>query len=118
MDEVVDGSQTMAGGNQSYSSMSRPANPNHVLVRDSNGNFSQQIGNCPDYFVVFLDPDSLIYYRMYLNNATFIKIEPVPEEKDNKVKKRDDVTIRNIRRLLDLKDFHWDFREAEAYRRR
>ena len=55
---------------------------------------------------------------MYLNNATFIKIEPAPEEKDNRLKKRNEVTIRNIRRLLDLKDFHWDFREAEAYRRR
>ena len=68
-----------------------------------------------DYFVVFLDPESLIYYRMYLLNPTFIRIEPVTDEI---VKKRDAMTIKSIKKLLDLKDFYWDFREADYYRRR
>lgn len=86
-----------------------------MLVRDNNGNFSQQIGNSPDYFVVFLDPESLIYYRMYLNNPSFIRIEPVT---DLQVRKRDEVTIRNIKGLLDLSNFYWDFRDTDFYRRR
>lgn len=65
--------------------------------------------------MVFLDPESLIYYRMYPNNPTFIRIEPVT---DDSVKKRDAMTIKSIRKLLDLKNFYWDFREADFYRRR
>ena len=44
-----------------------------MLVRDNNGNFSNNLSK--EHFVVFLDSESLIYYRMYLNNPSFIKIE-------------------------------------------
>ena len=86
-----------------------------MLVRDPNGNFSQQIGNSQDYFVVFLDPESEIYYRMYLNNPSFIQLEQMT---DPQVQKRNKITLRNIKSLLDLPGFHWDFREADFYRRR
>ena len=52
---------------------------------------------------------------MYLNNPSFIKIEPMV---DLQVKKRDQVTIKNIKKLLDLPNFYWDFRDADFYRRR
>ena len=52
---------------------------------------------------------------MYLNKPSFIRIEPVT---DDIVKKRDVMTIKNIKKLLDLKNFYWDFREADYYRRR
>ena len=73
---------------------------------------------------MFLDPEDLKYYRLYPNNPTFIRIEPIDENpmisrKDKKaIEKRNKVTIRNIRKLLDLPYFYWDFREAEYYRRR
>ena len=69
-------------------------------------------------------PEDLKYYRLYPNNPTFIRIEPIDENpmisrKDKKaIEKRNKITIRNIRKLLDLPYFHWDFREAEYYRRR
>ena len=37
---------------------------------------------------------------------------------DPQVQKRNKITLRNIKSLLDLPGFHWDFREADFYRRR
>ena len=88
-------------------------------MRDNNGNFSNNLGK--DNFVVFLDPESLIYYRMYLNNPSFIKIEHYIDPqaaKDDPLHKRDSKVRKNIKLLLDLPKFHWDFRAAEFYRRR
>ena len=52
---------------------------------------------------------------MYPNNPSFIKIEQVDDEG---VKKRDNITIKNIKKLLSLPKFYWDFRDADHYRRR
>ena len=66
---------------QNIYSSNQQHRPAHKLVQDNNGNFSQQVGNSTDHFVVFLDPDSFLYYRVYMNNPSFIKIEPIHDEK-------------------------------------
>ena len=71
--------------------------------------------------MVFLDPESLIYYRMYLNNPSFIKIEHYIDPntaKHDPLYKRDQRAIKNIRLLLDLPNFYWNLEGADFYRRR
>ena len=86
----------------------------HQLIQDNNGNFSQIVGNSTDYFVVFLDPDSLLYYRVYLNNPSFIKIEPIHDEKlGTWARNRDKTILYKIRKLLMAENFSWNFNEAD-----
>jgi len=67
---------------------------------------------------VFLDPDSFLYYRVYLNNPSFIKIEPVPEKMKDWTRDRDRNILYRIRKLLMAENFSWNFKEADLYKRR
>ena len=90
-------------------------------MRDNNGNFQQQVGASSEHFAVFLDPESMIYYRMHLNSPTCIKIEHYVDPqaaKEDQLSKRDASVRKNMRLLLDLPKFHWEFHGADFFRRR
>lgn len=68
---------------------------------------------------MFLDPDSYLYYRVYLNNTSMIKIEPINDEKlATWAKNRDRNILYRIRKLLMADNFSWNFKEADLYKRR
>ena len=52
---------------------------NYQLVQDKNGNFAHKVGNRDDHFVLFCDPENMIYYRKYLNIDSFIRLEKIDD---------------------------------------
>ena len=76
-----------------------------------------------DHFIIFVDPDSRLLYRYYLNGSNHIRIETLEESKEDlafkdKVEQRNKEILFKIRSLLVLDSFSWNFKEAEEYRRR
>jgi hypothetical protein len=72
------------------------------------------------YYVLFIDPESFIYYRKDLRRDDYITIEPFIDES---LKKRffheNQINLYKIRKLLVLDGFSWNFKgEADLYRRR
>lgn len=90
------------------------------IVQDHVGNFARIVGDSQEYFVVFVDPESLLHYRVYLNNPGFLRIEPIPEEfpQKSKIEERNKQVLYKIRKLLIQENFLWNFHEADFYRRR
>jgi hypothetical protein len=73
-----------------------------TLVQDHNGNFSEIVGKSQEYFVLFVDPESLLHYRVYLNNPSFLRIEPIPEDfpLKAKIEERNKQILYKMRKLL------------------
>jgi hypothetical protein len=74
-----------------------------------------------DQFIVFLDPDSRIYYRYYVHpKVRHIKVEEIEETDDlrQRLETRNMHVLYKIRYLLILPNFSWNLKEAESYRRR
>ena len=83
---------------------------------------------------MFLDPESRLYYRFYFShNYQYIKVEQldnevVPKSPDGSLKpelgikhqleERNKWVLYQLRRLLVLEKFSWNFKEADIYRRR
>ena len=51
---------------------------------------------------MFVDPESLLHYRIYLNNRGFLRIEPIPEDfpLKAKIEARDKKILYKMRKLL------------------
>lgn len=90
------------------------------LVQDPDGNFARQIEQAADPFLLFVDPESLLYYRVHLKDASYLRIEPVPDEFPGKsaLEERNKRTLYKMRKLLIQEHFLWNFHEADFYRRR
>ena len=92
---------------------------NYQLVQDKNGNFAHKVGNRDDHFVLFCDPENMIYYRKYLNIDSFIRLEKIDDpELLKQYKERDMSVLTKIYTLLTFKDFCWNFSSVDASRRR
>ena len=94
----------------------------YQIIQDNNGNFSQKINQSTekdDYFVLFLDPESLMYYRKYVNRNDYIRIEPIENTHlANHYLERNMKQLGLLRKQLNLEKFSWNFKEADLYRRR
>lgn len=70
--------------------------------------------------MLFIDPDSYIYYRKDLRRDDYIIFEPFTDENLKKKFYNDNqIHLYKIRKLLLLDNFSWNFKgEADMYRRR
>jgi len=71
-------------------------------------------------YVLFLDPESFLYYRKDLHRNDFFAFEPfADEEAKAEFFKANQIHLYKIRKLLVLDNFSWNFKgEADLYRRR
>ena len=70
--------------------------------------------------MLFLDPESFIYYRKDLKRDDYIVLEPLIDEGlREKFQQANKIHLYKIRKLLVLEGFSWNFKgEADLYRRR
>jgi hypothetical protein len=89
-------------------------------MQSPEGKFARIVEQSPDIFVLFVDPESLLHYRVYLNKPGFLRIEPIPDEFPQKsmIKERNKQVQYKIQKLLIQENFLWNFHEADFYRRR
>ena len=88
--------------------------------QDLNATANNQNPNNNGHYVLFIDPDSYIYYRKDLRRDDYIVFEPIQEEEIKKEFWKDNRDhIYKTRKLLLLENFSWNFKgEADLYRRR
>lgn len=57
---------------------------------------------------------------MYLNNPSFLRIEPIPEDfpLKAKIEERNKQVLYKMRMLLSQENFLWNFHDSDYYRRR
>jgi len=72
------------------------------------------------HYVLFIDPESFIYYRKDLRRNDYIVFEPFQDETLKKeFEDQNRIHLYKIRKLLVLEGFSWNFKgEADLYRRR
>ena len=94
---------------------------NHTIVQSQSNNLEALVTKSEDHFVLFLDPESRLYYRHYFNTQfQGIKVELLDEEPLLKaqLEERNKLVLYKLRKLLLLEKFSWNFKEADVYRRR
>lgn len=74
----------------------------------------------PRHYVLFMDPESFIYYRKDMGRNDYIVFEPFGDDHlKNEFFKANQIHLYKIRKLLILENFSWNFKgEADLYRRR
>lgn len=72
------------------------------------------------HYVLFIDPDSFLYYRKDPLRNDVIVFEPFADDNvKNEFFKANQIHLYKIRKLLVLENFSWNFKgEADLYRRR
>ena len=70
--------------------------------------------------MLFVDPESRVFYRYYLDGRNYVKVETLDNDSEYKKQINDRVTkqLWAIRSLLVLDNFSWNFVQAEEYRKR
>lgn len=87
---------------------------------NTNQSQQQQFQQLWGHYVLFLDPESFIYYRKDLKRDDYIVMEPLMDEQlKEKFQQANKIHLYKIRKLLVLEGFSWNFKgEADMYRRR
>jgi hypothetical protein len=72
------------------------------------------------HYVLFIDPESFLYYRKDLLRNDYVVFEPFADEGlKSEFHKANRIHLYKIRKLLLLEGFCWNFKgEADLYRRR
>jgi hypothetical protein len=69
----------------------------------------------PETFILFLDPENRLYYRWFLSaSGRCIKVETIEDKRlELELDKRNLNVLFKIRKTLIIKDFSWNFKEAD-----
>ena len=92
------------------------APPNHQLIQSSENNLQSMIKRAgPETFILFLDPENRLYYRWFLSaSGRCIKVETIEDQGLlAELDKRNLDVLFKIRKTLIIKDFSWNFKEAD-----
>lgn len=68
--------------------------------------------------MLFVDPESRVFYRYYLDGRNYVRVETLENDPKKAIfEERIVKCLYKIRKLLVLKDFSWNFKDANIFRR-